>query len=117
MISGFGTQRKLRFRWQFRRFFGEREVFRLQECVVFRIPNNLNGYRLGMTFKARASSVDRNKVRRQVRETFRQLEPFLGSFDYNVVIPQQKSISYVYALRLRDNLKHEFKSALRKSHP
>ena len=73
---------------------------RLSECTVFRIPNDRPDFRLGITFKARGSSVERNKVKRRIREAFRTRAEVLGGFDYNVVVPGSKKITFPYDRRL-----------------
>jgi ribonuclease P protein component len=98
--------------WQYRKFFGGAEVFRLGECTVFRIPNELGHFRLGITMKARGSSVERNRVKRQIREAMRNLAPKLGSFDYNVVVPGHKKMARPYPERLRRSLDEGLKNAL-----
>lgn len=99
---------RLHYRWEFRRFFNQSEVFRLSACTVFRVQNERGHFRLGITLKARGSSVERNRVKRAVRENFRKLGPRLGSFDYNVVIPGSRRMAFPYpqrlALAIRDEL-------------
>ncbi|MBU6376289.1 MAG: ribonuclease P protein component, partial [Bdellovibrionales bacterium] len=77
---------RLHKREDFTRFFERSSVARLGRCTVFRVPNSAGHFRLGVTFKIRCSSVERNALRRRIRESFRQMGPQLGSFDYNVVI-------------------------------
>jgi hypothetical protein len=36
----------------------------------------------------------------------------LGKYDYNVVIPQSKKMTYLYAIRLRECLKGDFLDAI-----
>ena len=81
-------------------------------CIVFRIPNDLGHFRLGITLKTRATSVERNRVKRVVREQFRRLAPELGSYDYNVVIPRGKTLSFPYPEKLQTVLSTEFRHAL-----
>lgn len=97
-------KQRLHYRWEFLNFFGKSEVFRLSECVVFRVQNKLGYFRLGITLKARGSSVERNQVKRQIREVFRQFGDKLGSFDYNVVIPATKKMGYPFPKKLRESL-------------
>jgi ribonuclease P protein component len=87
-------------------------VFRLRECTIFRISNKLKHFRLGITLKARGSSIDRNRVKRQIRESFRTQAEILGGYDYNVVIPGTKKLTHVYAEKLGDCLKKDLKGAL-----
>lgn len=83
-------------------------MLRLPECVVFRIANHLGHFRLGITVKARCNSVERNRVKRQIREAFRHLKDQLGSYDYNVVVSTTKKLDYSYARRLGKSLREEF---------
>jgi ribonuclease P protein component len=77
----------------------------MRECTLFRIPNELGHFRLGITLKARGNSVQRNKVKRQIREAFRTQSLVLGSYDYNVVIPSSKKLVHPYAEKLGDCLR------------
>lgn len=92
----------LRERAEFVRFFEGSTVYRLRACTVFRVANELGHYRLGITLKVRSSSVERNRVRRVVREGFRKIQDRLGGFDYNVVISgAQRRLSHPYPQQLR----------------
>jgi ribonuclease P protein component len=104
--------RRLHYSWEYRQFFNQSQVFRLSECTVFRIQNNLGHFRLGITLKARGTSVNRNRVKRQIREAIRLQAKSLGSFDYNVVISGSKRLDYIYALRLRECLTRQLPYAL-----
>jgi ribonuclease P protein component len=75
-------------------------VIRLKECVIFRVPNELGHFRLGITLKARGSSIERNRVKRQIRESFRFHAAILGSYDYNVVISGARKLAHPYHLKL-----------------
>ncbi|MGZ3688494.1 MAG: ribonuclease P protein component [Bdellovibrionota bacterium] len=98
--QGFGYEFRLHYPREYRRFFDQSQVFRLSECVVFRVPNELKHFRLGITLKARGSSLERNHVKRQIRETFRQHREQLGNFDYNVVVPASKKMAHPYPTKL-----------------
>lgn len=114
-ISGKGSLSRayrLHHRWEFLRFFKNAELFRFSECLIFRIPNDQSHFRLGITFKTKASSVERNRVKRTIRESFRLLGPGLGAFDYNVVIPRGKKLLFPYSEKLRVRLTTEFCRAL-----
>ncbi len=106
--------KRLHYRWQYRLFFNGAEVFRLRECVVFRIPNTLGHFRLGITLKARGSSLERNRVKRQVREGMRRFGDRLGSYDYNVVIPATRKMAHPFPIRLGKCLLEELGDALGK---
>jgi ribonuclease P protein component len=101
-------ERRLHYPWQYRRFFGQSQVYRLSECTIFRIASERPHFRLGMTFKARGSSVERNRIKRIVREFFRVHGLQLGANDYNIVIPQHKTLNYRYGERLKKCLEGQF---------
>ena len=94
--------------WQFRKFFGVSEGVRLSHCLVFRIPNDLGHFRVGVSIQARVRAVDRNNLKRQIRESFRLNGQSLGSFDYHVVIPRDHSKSikedFAFPKKLRADL-------------
>lgn len=83
---------------------------RLRECAIFRLPNELGYFRLGVTIKTKCNSVERNRVKRTIREAFRKMKTPLGSYDYNVVISGGRRLDYEYARRLRHTLEEEFPS-------
>ena len=71
------------------------------------MPNELGHFRLGITLKARGMSVERNRVKRQIRESFRTHAAILGSFDYNVVISGAKKMVHPYPKKLGACLRRE----------
>ena len=107
----FGPHFRLHYPREYRRFFDQSTVFRLSECVIFRVPNQLEHYRVGITIKARGRSVDRNPVKRQIREAFRKHSHLLGAYDYNVVIPGHKKLCYPYPNSLGQCLREQFFNA------
>lgn len=91
-------------RIEFLRFFDGAEVFRLNHCTIFKIKNDVGHYRLGITLKAKGTSVERNRVKRTIRASFTTLKGLLGSYDYNVVIPAYKKLDRHYTKGLRVDL-------------
>ncbi len=87
-------------------------MFRLTECTIFRVPNEFGHFRLGITLKARGTSVERNQVKRQIRESFRTQAEILGSFDYNVVISGAKKMAHPYPRKLGACLRRELAHAV-----
>lgn len=79
--------------------------------MVFRIPNEHAHFRLGISLKARGTSIERNQVKRQIRESFRTHQNALGSYDYNVLIPASKRMGRVYAEKLRSCLNGSLENA------
>lgn len=111
----FGPNHRLHYSWEYREFFNQSAVARLSQCTIFRIGNSSGTFRLGITLKARGSSVDRNKVKRQIREAFRTQAGTLGSYDYNVVIAANKRMSYPYPNKLGVCLRNELSNAVFKT--
>jgi ribonuclease P protein component len=95
---------RLHHRREFLQFFSGSEVYRLALSSVFRRPNQVGHFRLGVTFKVRLSSVERNAIRRRVRESMRRLAPVLGSHDYNVVIQRVQRPARIHARRIAEEL-------------
>jgi ribonuclease P protein component len=91
---------RLHQRQEFFKFFEGSTVARLRNVIVFRVPNDLGHFRLGITFKIKCSSVERNALRRRIRETFRKLRPSLGSYDYNIVVRSFQSPMKIFARQL-----------------
>lgn len=87
-------------------------MFRIREATIYRIPNELSHYRLGITLKARGTSVERNRVKRKIREFFRIHADTLGKFDYNVVVPGSKKLAHPYPTRLKACLERSFLHAI-----
>lgn len=56
--------------------------------------------------------MDRNRLKRQIREAMRTQAPLLGSYDYNVVIPGSKKLARPYIQQLAACLRQELKNAL-----
>jgi ribonuclease P protein component len=110
--QSFGYALRLHYPWQYKRFFSNSQVIRLSECTIFRVPNDLGHFRLGITLKARGSSVERNRTKRQIRENFRLLRAVLGSFDYNVVVPGHKKLAFPYPQKLGRCIQSELPRAL-----
>ncbi|MBL7715912.1 MAG: ribonuclease P protein component [Bdellovibrionales bacterium] len=98
--SKFRPESRLHFPWEYRRFFGSAEILRLPEILIFRIPNQAGHPRLGMTVKASSGAIERNRVKRMIREFFRKHQESLGSFDYNFVVPGAKRIDFQFRRRL-----------------
>ncbi|MCM2324176.1 MAG: ribonuclease P protein component [Oligoflexia bacterium] len=87
-------------------------MFRLRECVIFRVKNDVGHFRLGITLKSRGSSLERNRTKRRIREAMRSLAAELGSYDYNVVVPGSRKMAFPYPQRLAECLRRDLKNAL-----
>lgn len=83
----FQPRHRLSEKEEFARFFQEgTEVLFLDHATVFRVPNTQPHFRLGMTLKLKASSVERNRLKRIVREAFREHPIRKERYDWNVVV-------------------------------
>jgi ribonuclease P protein component len=100
----FPKSARVRTRREYLQFFNQSDVKRLGSCILFRISNEKNQARLGITVKSRTNSVLRNKIKRQIRESFRAHRKGMAAFDYNVVIPGNVKVSYLTAKKVRANL-------------
>lgn len=100
----FPKSARVRKRREYLQFFNQSEVKRLGSCLIFRIPNQKDQARLGITVKSRTNSVFRNQIKRQIRESFRAYRERMGAFDYNVVVPSQVRVGYLTADKVRKNL-------------
>jgi ribonuclease P protein component len=113
MSTRLSYNHRLHYPWQYRRFFQGSEALRFGLCTVFRIKNELGHYRLGITLKARGRSVDRNRVKRQIRESFRKHAEALNGYDYNVVISAGRKLEHPFPARLGQVLRQELPRVLR----
>ena len=95
---------RVRTRREYLEFFKGSIVSRLGDCLVFRIPNLEGKTRLGITVKAKNNSVYRNKVKRQVRESFRLASPHVRTSNYNVVVHAAPQISHKTIFKIRKQL-------------
>ena len=85
-----GFKYRLHKRSEFLGFFKNPEVFKIKCCVIFRVKNTFFIPRLGITFKGKFTSVERNYIRRSIREEFRIRKEKLGTYDYNFVVKRFK---------------------------
>ena len=100
----FPKEARVRKRKDYLKFFNRSETKRLGPCLIFKIPNVETQPRLGITVKARVNSVERNRIKRQIRESFRLHRHRLLAFDYNVVVPGQVQVNDQTAKQIRKNL-------------
>lgn len=82
-------------------FFTGSKRFIAGPCLVFRKENENGVCRLGTTIKTKEGSVVRNRVKRQIRESFRFARGTLPPNDYNVVISNIKTIDQAMVKKIR----------------
>lgn len=91
-------------RREYLQFFHQSDVKRLDNCLIFRIPNSFGHPRLGITVKARTNSVYRNKIKRQIREHFRLNQDSFKPADYNIVVPGHVKVNFKTGRKVRATL-------------
>lgn len=86
-LLGLTSKRRLKSRPQFDRVFDHKCISRDKYFAVYACPNNEQMSRLGLVVSRRVSNraVDRNRIKRQIREDFRQSVTELENLDYVVV--------------------------------
>ena len=82
----YSRSKRLLKRADFTRLFSGSQCFRRSCFSVYRMPQEFGIPRLGITFKLKASSVGRNRIKRLLREFFRVNQHQFGVFDFNFVI-------------------------------
>jgi len=80
---------------------------------LFRIKNDLGHFRLGITLKARGTSIQRNHVKRAIRENMRRHAEILDTYDYNVVVPGTKKMAHPFHLKLASCIQNELPRVLK----
>jgi ribonuclease P protein component len=109
----FPKSARVRTRHEYLEFFKGSDVARLGPCLVFRISNVKGEARLGITVKTKTNSVHRNKIKRQVRESFRLASPHARASDYNVVIPATAKLVPETISKIRSQLDTYWKNERR----
>lgn len=84
--SGFSRRSRLTERHQFVRLFDSPNVYKARCFIAFWKKNSEQGARLGITIKGRLSSVWRARIKRVIREWFRNSKEQFGNNDINIVI-------------------------------
>ncbi len=81
---------------------------------VFAIPNGMALARLGLAVSRRVSSkaVDRNRIKRQIRESFRQHQTLLQGLD--VVVVANTAARTIANNEIRDALLQHWKRIIKK---
>ncbi len=85
----FGPASRLRHDAEYQAVFDAKVKKSARGLVVFAKPNNLNWPRLGLSVgKGAGGAIERNRIKRLVREAFRQLPdlPRLGDSSYDIVV-------------------------------
>lgn len=115
---GFSRRQRLLKAAEFEAVFAHRCNVRTAFFQVMAMPNGLGYSRLGMIVAKRhfPRAVDRNHVRRQIRETFRQLAESLPALDL-VVRPQEGTANGGPEADRSQDLSSAFSKAAKKCSP
>ena len=83
--------------YEFRRVFENKKYYGGKYLEVFILKNRLNENFLGIAISKKiANSVNRNKIKRLIRESYRRLENNI-SLGYNMVILWKKNVDIKHA--------------------
>ena len=101
----------------FQKFFQGSEVLRLSRGLIFRIANGREHFRLGFTIKCKANAVERNALKRRIREIFRLHPKQTGPFDYNMVVPDRIKLDLLGRTRIFEEVEQAFVQHWKKFQP
>lgn len=93
---------------EFRRVFANAERLTSRALTVLFAPNELGRPRLGLAIsrKAAASAVDRNRIKRTVRESFRSHQDEIGGWD--IVVMARNTAATATSQTLRAELEQHW---------
>ena len=94
---------KLRKSWQFRKIYTEGNKYFSNLFILYVLPNNTQEIRIGLTVTKKVGiSVQRNRIKRVIREVFRSLKGIAPGNDL-VVIARKSAVNLKYS-QARDSL-------------
>ena len=95
---------KLKKSWQFQKVYKEGDRYFDNLFILYVLPNNTQETRIGLTVTKKVGiSVQRNRIKRVIREVFRSLETLPGN-DL-VVIARKAAVNLEYT-RAQDSVIH-----------
>jgi ribonuclease P protein component len=96
--------------WQFEKVYKEGSKFYDDLFVLYALPNNINEARIGLTVtKKIGNSVQRNRIKRLIREAFRLSNRILPGNDI-VVVARKPSVDLKYS-QAKNSLDHLLRRA------
>ena len=104
-LLGFSRSRRLTRRVEFIRLFDKPKTYRAETFEIYYKQNEKKEARLGITLKGRTSSVWRIRLKRVIREWFRESQLKIGFYDLNVVIRLPTNMDWIFIDKTRKQLK------------
>ena len=96
---------RLKKSWQFRKVYNEGDKYFSRLFILHVLPNNTQEIRLGLTVTKKVGiSVQRNRIKRVIREVFRSYEGITPGNDL-VVIARKSAVNLKYS-PARNSLTH-----------
>ena len=88
---------KLKKSWQFRKIYKEGDRYFSNLFILYVLPNNTRENRIGLTVTKKVGiSVQRNRIKRVIREVFRLLEGITPGNDL-VVVARRSAVNLKYS--------------------
>ena len=109
--------KKLKKRWEFQRAYQKGNKYWNRYFVIYVFHNHFNNLRLGITVSKKVGkSVKRNRVKRLIRESFRQLRPRIKT-EYDIVVVGRTPARRLTCQEAKDGLFHLFRKAFILNNP
>jgi len=109
--------KKLKKRWEFQRAYQKGNKYWNRYFVIYVFHNHFNNLRLGITVSKKVGkSVQRNRVKRLIRESFRQLRPRIKT-EYDIVVVGRTPARRLTCQEAKDGLFHLFRKAFILNNP
>ena len=103
--------KKLKNRWEFQRAYQKGSKYWNRYFVIYVFHTHFNSLRLGITVSKKVGkSVQRNRVKRLIRESFRQLRPWIKT-EYDIVVVGRAQACPLTCQETTDGLFHLFRKA------
>ena len=103
--------KKLKKRWEFQRTYQKGSKYWDRYFVIYVFHTHFNSLRLGITVSKKVGkSVQRNRVKRLIRESFRQLRPRIKT-EYDIVVVGRTQARQLTCREAKDGLFRLFRKA------
>ena len=103
--------KKLKKRWEYQRAYQKGSKYWNRYFVIYVLHTHFDKLRLGITVSKKVGkSVQRNRVKRLIRESFRQLRPRIKT-EYDIVVVGRTQARQLTCQEAQDGLFHLFRKA------